>query len=410
MLNANPYRPPEIAPEVVDDDLEVPIRFGGQLGLEEMAVWMPKKFAAELLETCRSNWVFLLVCSAFCLYGVHSWRQGEPILLVSYLAMAALVMPIYGVLRVAWWHYRNGTVAMLEQRLTETKPCRGFFDSQGGVWQDEFFVGKFAWEDAIVSNEAAAITLNFWGSDTSYYLPTRFFASQDDYQRLRCFLQKKFSSESKPPSWGELDDQVFDGLDMMSIAEVQKAQQWSETNWPFERTSEEVLELKHQPNWRDWSFKDRLIYIAGQVGYFVLGWLPVHLAYWIWIAAVYFSGDVSSVWSNGELGHLIYLGFFGMIAWAQIQHHIHHRKIQNQPIKIQFDASGSLTRQGEDLIWIPFAESMRFISSEHAIGWDITGRERSKMELPRRRMTPEFAEQLETLLRSSLRSDAGSTN
>ena len=405
MLNANPYQPPEIAPEVVDDDLEVPIPFGGQLGLEDKAVWLPKKFGPELLEACRSNWVFLLVCLAFCLYGVHSWRQGEPILLVSYLAIGGLVMPFYGVLRIAWWHYRNDTVPKLETQLAATKPCRGFFDSQGGVWRDEFYVGKFAWDDVIVSHEATAILLNFWGSETSYYLPTRFFANQDDYQRLRCFLQKRFSSESKPPSWGELDGQVFGGLDMMSITEIQEAQQWSEANWPFERSGEEVLELKYQPNWRDWSIKLRLIYIADQVRYyFVLG-LPVHLAYWIWVAAMYYSGDVSSVWSNGELGHLIYLGFFGMIAWAYIRHHIHHRKVQKQPITLQFDASGSLTRQGEDLIWIPFVESMRFISSEHAIGLEIPGREQSKMELPRRRMTPEFAEQFEKLLRSCLRSD-----
>ena len=325
--------------------------------------------------------------------------------MVCYLAFGFSVLPVYGVLVTEYWNRRKGDDVSEEEFLESVKPCRGYFDPAGGCWQDESYIAKFPWDEAYVEYDASAVTISFWGSEARFYLPSRFFASPDDYQRLRIFLHKKYRGDEKAPEFTELAGQPFDHAGCMSNVEVEQARSWGDSSWPFERTSEAPLELTHQPKWSDWSLRLRLTYFGGKVGDIVFGWLTLHLAYLCWLAVGYYqASDWSFFWGdNGaRIGNWFYFGFLIVTCFRQVVQHFNHRRVQNQFIKILFDASGSLTRQGDHFVWVPFSDQMRLISNEDYLGWEIPGEETLKAEFARRRMTPEFASELETLLRSTL--------
>lgn len=407
----NPYDPPESAPKIVEEGLEFPISFGGQLGMQELSKWYPQtSWLDSLLQQYRANWGYYVVVVVVAGLGARSWWLGQSVWLICFLACGFLILPLYGILRTEYVNRRDGNEARAKEDLKSAKPCRGYFDAVGGCWQDERYIVKFPWNEAIVEHDATAVTVLFWGSEAILYLPSRFFGSQDDYQRLRIFLHKKYSGNENAPDFTDLVGQPFEYAGCMSRAEIEEAQSWDDSNWPFERISEELLELAHQPKWSDWSLGSRVASFADQVSNILFGWLPLHTAYLIWLAVMYYQTDSWDFFWDGSKGNLfgnmVYFGLIAQECFKQVMRCMYDRRVECQFVKILFDASGSLSRQGNHFVWIPFSDQMRLISDKDRLGWEVPGTETLKAEFHRNKLSPEFATKLEMLLRSTFQTKA----
>ena len=407
MTEPNPYQPPSTAPEKQRPNLEVPVRFGGKLGVQDLEVWCPRNDLGSVLQSLRSNWVLLVLAGGVGALGIRQWWWGGTFYPISMLALGALVMPFYTYLSTSvmrWWF---DSVEKTRDHLTGSRPCKGYFDEEGGCWQDDLYIARFPWSEAYVWHTGDAVGVSFWGSNANFYLPSRFFESEDEFHRLRLYLTDLQSNGSPQPMLPELSGQTFGSTQCMTFEEVGRARQWSEAIWPFECQNEEPLTWDFESSWSDWKLSERLRYLGAHIVWPTLNWLPIHLAFWGWIVvrriqANHRDGVLDE--PTGALTVLVYTLSVSAYAYAQVRRHIKHRWIQRQPARLWFDPAGTLTKQGDHYVWVAFCKEMQVICDAEHLGWKSLEVEDFFAQFSRKKMTPEFEEKLEAILKASVMS------
>ncbi|MFK8113557.1 MAG: hypothetical protein AB8B91_15245 [Rubripirellula sp.] len=376
--------------------IPTPIPFYGQLDESDYVSEISGDWRVVVVSVVRQHAWSLLGILGVALIAQRLW-VGDRVAGFLFLLVAMAFMSswqwIVGKLAIRW----PGEGADVRDSSMQRDSFAGFLDDWGICCVSDTQAIHVPWEElSSVTLDPEAIRCVIRREMNAVQLPCRFFHRDSDYQHARQLVHSSLWMHGNEPMPGDLQGLAFPGSAQMSQADMEHASQWNETEWPFERLSDETIEFEFvaggtKPFFRKLS---DLLLISFRCWISIF---PIIVAIGIWLACdrSYF-GDWSFTASFGGLICIVGASILAlMYLYENVREYHAWAELRGQPIEMWLDDVGYSFRQGTYRCWSKWPVSMSAVSDAESIGWQVDD---WQLQIPRAEITLETAAEIESLL------------